>query len=192
MNTLRMQRSSVSVAASRPSTTSQRRAALTVRRAEPEKAPSTPAPGSIFYAGKLYSESEYAAAISSGAIVAQLMTAAPAAAVAVQPTFNEVMGFSGSPEIINGRLAMLGFVAAVGAELNSGESVLRQISDEPTGVILVFLLFIAASLVPAFQRSKKSLGPFTAAAELTNGRAAMIGFAALLILEAVRGVPLLG
>lgn len=37
------------------------------------------------------------------------------------------MGFSGSaPEIVNGRLAMLGFVAAVAAELSSGESVLRQ------------------------------------------------------------------
>lgn len=36
------------------------------------------------------------------------------------PSFTEVMGFSGSPEIINGRLAMLAFVAAVGAELSSG------------------------------------------------------------------------
>mmetsp|Transcript_7223 Transcript_7223/g.12437 ORF Transcript_7223/g.12437 Transcript_7223/m.12437 type:complete len:192 (-) Transcript_7223:211-786(-) len=191
MNTLRMQRSSVSVAASRPSTTSQRRAALVVRRAEPEKAP---AAGTIFYAGKTYTESEYAAAISSGAIVAQpSVTPMPGvAAVAVQPTFNEVMGFSGSPEIINGRLAMLGFVAAVGAELSSGETVLKQVSDEPTGIAIVFLLFIAASLVPAFQRSTKSMGPFTAGAEMTNGRAAMIGFASLLVLEAVRGVALLG
>ena len=32
------------------------------------------------------------------------------------------MGFSGSvPETVNGRLAMLGFVAAIAAELNSGE-----------------------------------------------------------------------
>ncbi len=32
----------------------------------------------------------------------------------------EVMSFGGAPEIINGRLAMLGFVAAVAAELSSG------------------------------------------------------------------------
>lgn len=33
----------------------------------------------------------------------------------------DVMGFGGSvPEIANGRLAMLGFVAAVGAEFASG------------------------------------------------------------------------
>ena len=37
------------------------------------------------------------------------------------PSFTDVMGFNGSPEIINGRLAMLAFVAAVGAELSSGE-----------------------------------------------------------------------
>lgn len=36
-------------------------------------------------------------------------------------------------ELINGRLAMLAFVAALGAELSSGESVLRQLADEPTG-----------------------------------------------------------
>ena len=36
-------------------------------------------------------------------------------------------------ELINGRLAMLAFVAALGAELSSGESVLRQLGDEPTG-----------------------------------------------------------
>lgn len=35
----------------------------------------------------------------------------------------DVMAFSGpAPEIVNGRLAMLGFVAAVAAEFTSGES----------------------------------------------------------------------
>ncbi len=58
------------------------------------------------------------------------------------------MGFSGSvPERVNGRLAMLGFVAALGAELASGESVLKQVGEEPTGIAITFLLFIAASLV---------------------------------------------
>lgn len=101
------------------------------------------------------------------------------------------MAFNGAPEIINGRLSMLGFVAALGAELNSGESVIRQWAEEPTGIICTGLLFIAASLVPAFARSQQqSIGPFTPAAEMLNGRAAMIGFAALLAIEVVRGAPL--
>lgn len=84
------------------------------------------------------------------------------------------MGFSGSPEIINGRLAMLGIVAALGAELNSGDSIVRQIGSEPTLISLTFVLFAAASLVPAFaQRKPDIIGPFTPEAEMTNGRAAM-------------------
>eukprot|EP01025_Chloroclados_australasicus_P032286 TRINITY_DN32722_c0_g3_i1.p3 TRINITY_DN32722_c0_g3~~TRINITY_DN32722_c0_g3_i1.p3 ORF type:complete len:109 (-),score=23.32 TRINITY_DN32722_c0_g3_i1:27-353(-) len=41
--------------------------------------------------------------------------------MAAAPAFGNLMAFSGpAPELINGRLAMLGFVAAVFAELNSG------------------------------------------------------------------------
>ena len=86
----------------------------------------------------------------------------------------EVMGFSGAPEIINGRLAMLGFVAALGAELSTGDSVVKQLSEEPTLISLTFIIFAAASLVPAFARRKADVvGPFTPQAEMTNGRAAM-------------------
>ncbi len=47
------------------------------------------------------------------------------------------MAFSGpAPELINGRLSMLAFVAALGAELASGEPVLRQLGEEPTGELL--------------------------------------------------------
>lgn len=100
------------------------------------------------------------------------------------PSFGKVMGFSGSPEIINGRLAMLGFVAALGAELSSGDSVLRQAAEEPTGTLAVFLLVIAGSLVPAFLNTKaEAFGPLTPSAELINGRASMIGFAAMLLIE---------
>jgi hypothetical protein len=101
------------------------------------------------------------------------------------PSFSKVMGFSGSPEIINGRLAMMGFVAALGAELSSGESVLRQAAEEPTGTLALFILIIAGSLVPAFLNAKtEAFGFLTPSAELTNGRASMIGFAAMLIIEA--------
>lgn len=106
------------------------------------------------------------------------------------PSFTEVMGFDGAPEIINGRLAMLGFVAAMAAELSTGESVAKQVSEQPVLIAITFCLFIAASLVPAFRRAKDSLGPFTPAAELINGRAAMMGFAALLLIEGVKHSPL--
>ena len=87
----------------------------------------------------------------------------------------DVMSFSGTaPEIVNGRLAMLGFVSAVAAELVSGEGVLKQWSEEPTGIAIAFILFISGSLVTAFRpRRDEKLGPFTPQAELLNGRAAM-------------------
>jgi hypothetical protein len=108
------------------------------------------------------------------------------------PGFGELMAFSGpAPEIINGRLAMLAFVAALGAELSTGESVLTQFSDAPTGIIFTFILFSAASLIPMFKnKSREAFGPFTPEVEITNGRSAMLGFASLLIVEAIRGSAL--
>eukprot|EP00798_Chlamydomonas_sp_ICE-L_P025048 gene25048-biopygen19498 len=104
-------------------------------------------------------------------------------------SLGSLMNFDGAgPEIINGRLAMVGFVAALGAELSSGQSVLRQIGDEPTLINITFLLFIAASLIPLTKSKKpEAYGPFTPNAELINGRAAMIGFASLIVFEAVKG-----
>jgi hypothetical protein len=80
---------------------------------------------------------------------------------------------------------MIGFVAALGAELSSGEPVLSQWASEPTGIAVAFLLVIAGSLVPFLQGDKntKAIGPLTPSAEMNNGRAAMIGFASLLIAE---------
>eukprot|EP00955_Chlamydomonas_euryale_P055080 356030-Chlamydomonas_euryale.AAC.1 len=104
------------------------------------------------------------------------------------------MAFSGiGPETINGRLAMLGFVAAVGAELSTGEPVLQQWAQEPFLIFATFALIIAGSLVPFLQgnKNKETVGPWSPSAELLNGRAAMIGFASLLILEAINGRALL-
>jgi hypothetical protein len=102
------------------------------------------------------------------------------------------MAFSGSaPEIINGRLAMLGFLAAMGAEFASQETVAQQVSEGPKALIFgTFLLFIVASLVPILKGTKKeAFGPFTPAAEMTNGRAAMLGIAFMLAAEAFRHAP---
>lgn len=80
---------------------------------------------------------------------------------------------------------------------------LKQWSEEPAGIAVAFIVFIAASLIPLFNTSGSSngsqavaaaggdrFGPFTPQAEMINGRAAMIGFAALLVIEAVRGSAL--
>lgn len=150
----------------------------------------------VFYGGQAYTEAEFRAALESDKLVRPVAPArltSQAAASVSTLSFNDVMGFSGTaPELVNGRLAMIGFTSAIAAELASGESVLKQWSDEPTGVALAFLVFIAGSLVTAFQAKRdEKLGPFTPQAEMINGRAAMIGFASMLIIEAVKGSPLL-
>ena len=119
---------------------------------------------------------------------------AGAAATPAPVSFGQLMAFSGpAPEVVNGRLAMLGVVAALAAEFASGESVLKQLADEPTGIFIVFGLIIAASFAPLLKNSlptSESFGPFTAKAEMLNGRAAMIGFAALVAIELARGSAL--
>jgi hypothetical protein len=63
---------------------------------------------------------------------------------------------------------MLGFVAALGAELSSGESVVQQLSDAPGPILAVFFAFAVASLVPILKGAnlKESLGPFTPSVSL--------------------------
>ena len=129
-----------------------------------------------------------------------LQAAAPAAPTpTVIPTpvkepqhFGELMAFSGpAPELINGRLAMLAVVAAIGAELSTGESVLRQLASAPATIGLAAVLFTVASLITMFNGSKReAFAFFTPAAEMANGRAAMLGFASLLVVEGIRGAAL--
>jgi hypothetical protein len=55
-------------------------------------------------------------------------------------------------------------------------------------VLLTAITFATASLIPLLSSTKReAFGFFTPSAEMLNGRAAMIGFAALLAVEAVRG-----
>ena len=105
----------------------------------------------------------------------------------------EGSNFAGSgPEIMNGRLAMLGFVAAAGAEIATGEPVYQQFGEAPTQILLTIALFTAASVVPFLSNTKaEDAGMWTREKELLNGRAAMIGMLALLGFEAVKHVPCL-
>ncbi|KAB2633119.1 early light-induced protein 1 [Pyrus ussuriensis x Pyrus communis] len=85
------------------------------------------------------------------------------------PKISDVLAFSGpAPERIKGRLAMVGFVAALAMELSKGQDVFAQISN---GVSV----------------ESKSKGLMTSDAELWNGRLAMLGLVALAFTEYVKG-----
>jgi hypothetical protein len=106
--------------------------------------------------------------------------------------YGELMAFSGpAPELINGRLAMLAFIAAFGGELGSGQTVWSQFASDPAIIIMTISMFSVATLIPLLvSTEREAFGPFTAEAETLNGRAAMIGFAALLAIEMFKGSAL--
>ena len=114
--------------------------------------------------------------------------------------FFKLMGAGGlAPEVINGRAAMLGFLAAVGAELATQDSIFKQLGEGGAGgMLFVFAAVTAASFAPvlrgkssdeAFLKNSKpeEFGPFNAQAEMLNGRAAMMGLLFLLAAEASQG-----
>ena len=111
--------------------------------------------------------------------------------------FGDVLAFSGpAPERINGRLAMVGFVAAMGAEIWRGEDVFAQISNG-TGIpwfLGATVVLSLASLIPLFKGvsvESKSEGFMTSDAEMWNGRFAMLGLIALAFTEYVKGGALI-
>ncbi|XP_042493973.1 early light-induced protein 1, chloroplastic-like [Macadamia integrifolia] len=110
----------------------------------------------------------------------------------VSTKFGDVLAFSGpAPERINGRLAMVGFVAALGAELAKGDDVIGQLMNGGLPWFLgTTVVFTLASLIPLFKGvsvQSKSNGFMTSDAELWNGRFAMIGLVALVFTEYVKG-----
>lgn len=127
---------------------------------------------------------------------------APVAAVAAADNFS-ILGVQ--QEIINSRAAMIGFFVAIATELSTGQSVWSQIAgkyvdtyqtEKPIafstlsfGFVVVVLAL--ASFAPMVYKNEgpdaRSLGPFTPKAEISNGRAAMMGFLALLAVEFFRG-----
>ncbi|XP_078179667.1 early light-induced protein 1, chloroplastic-like [Carex rostrata] len=120
---------------------------------------------------------------------------APKSTPKVSTKFSDVLAFSGpAPERINGRLAMLGFVAAIAAEAASGEDLFAQLSNG--GIPAFFgaaVLFSVASLVPLFKgKNVESIttGIMNESAEMWNGRFAMLGLVALAFTEYLKGGPL--
>ena len=150
---------------------------------------------------RVYAEEPKAAPTTSEPLEA---AAAPAEAAAPKQEegldFFKLMGAGGpAPEVINGRSAMLGFLAALGAELATQDSIFKQLGEGGAGgMLFVFAAVTAASFAPIFngQDAQKSFlknsqpeefGPFNAQAEMLNGRAAMMGLLFLLAAEASQG-----
>ncbi|KAH9324681.1 hypothetical protein KI387_004859 [Taxus chinensis] len=113
----------------------------------------------------------------------------------ISTKFSDLFAFSGpAPEIINGRLAMVGFVSAIGVELASGRDLFSQLSSGGVSWFLISAgLLSAASLIPLFKGvtpQSKSQPIMSSTAEIWNGRFAMLGLLALAFTEYVKGGPL--
>jgi hypothetical protein len=113
-----------------------------------------------------------------------------------KPSIFEAMAFAGPiPERANSRLAMIGILAALGAEKATGLGLADQIKTAPVAIGATFALLIAASLIPVLKKgssvNNQASGPFTPKAELYNGRLAMLAFLAVVGIEAIKGSAIL-
>ncbi|EEF45231.1 early light-induced protein, chloroplastic [Ricinus communis] len=116
----------------------------------------------------------------------------PAPKPKVSTKWSDLLAFSGpAPERINGRLAMIGFVAAMAVELAKGQDLFTQVSSGGiTWFVGTSVVLSLASLIPLFKGvnvESKSKGLMTSDAELWNGRFAMLGLVALAFTEYVIG-----
>jgi uncharacterized membrane protein len=131
---------------------------------------------------------------------------------AISPELTSAMGFAGwAPEVINGRLAQLGFLAALGTEaLNPGEKLADQFVDNFPLFAGSVLAVVVASFAPEVYRQnvgekkveytadpksidpkKDPFGVFSYDSEMSNSRAAMVGIAAMLLTEQLLQRPLI-
>eukprot|EP00227_Mantoniella_beaufortii_P007847 CAMPEP_0197574988 /NCGR_PEP_ID=MMETSP1326-20131121/543_1 /TAXON_ID=1155430 /ORGANISM="Genus nov. species nov., Strain RCC2288" /LENGTH=318 /DNA_ID=CAMNT_0043137669 /DNA_START=50 /DNA_END=1006 /DNA_ORIENTATION=- len=138
----------------------------------------------------------------------------PWAAPAKVQTPQQVLAFEGwAPEVVNGRLAMLGFLTCLVQEVATGHSFTQQFGENFGIFAAQVQLWAFASLAPSFSSNEGyTANPFTMSASRTwrevfkgspwgpeqqavfnpqteqlNGRAAMVGIASLIVVETVMG-----
>lgn len=167
-------------------------AALTTAVAELQKGSSEAGAESVSMVtpeGRVFSDAEWTDAIERANL---LQCGELVEGELVPVSFGDAMAISGPvPEVVNGRVAMIGFVAAVAAEMASGNTVASQFGSATPGVLIFAAAFSAASLIPTLAgKPAEAVGPFTPQAEALNGRAAMIGLAALFLIEGATGSAL--
>lgn len=128
---------------------------------------------------------------------------------AFEPLQQVLKGDSPGAEAINGRAAMIGFLACALYEIVTGVSVAQQLGS-PVGAgiaAIVSTSITLASVAPAIAGKVPAQNVFPSEndsyadrllpyvwnplAEKLNGRVAIIGFAGLVINELIRGAPLL-
>ena len=128
---------------------------------------------------------------------------APKPKPSMKESVMNTMSFGGwAPELINGRVAQIAFVAGLGAELSTGESFTSQFAAHTGAIVFASGLITLASFMPNMQNADdynanpaslgKSNGPWTTSAEMTNGRGAMVGLVAMLLVEKLVGGPITG
>jgi len=96
------------------------------------------------------------------------------------------------PFAVNGRLAQLGIVAGIGCEFFTHETIVQQFQAHTPFVLALSAVIAAASFAPVLRGAPadEAFGPLTPRAERFNSEAALIGFAALLIIEGAKGASL--
>ena len=111
-----------------------------------------------------------------------------------------------APEIVNGRLAMWGFLWGAIGELTGGTTLGQQFSSAPVGTLWTAAVLIVASFLPSLISEvpfgelldtasdvglPDPIKPFNNRVEILNARLAMLGFAGFMGIEAVTGAPTL-
>lgn len=112
-------------------------------------------------------------------------------------------GFKQLPELINGRAAMLGFVAGASAEIFGAGPLLKQLSIYPQPVLVAMALITAGSIIPIvkgteggyldslFDTYSLPKDWFTQPMERLHARLAMLGVGGLVLLELIKGSAVL-
>jgi len=104
----------------------------------------------------------------------------------------QLWGFGGAlPELVNCRIGMLAFLGIAYVEATSGASLAAQLAQPahpwPEAIALGVTLMSLPPLLRGVSPRQAQLGPFSAGAELLNGRAALLGLALVSVQEFAHG-----